>query len=220
MKTVIALSGGLDSTCLLAKCLDYKDHLICVGFNYGSKHNQYENQAASKICWDHYKIPFHLMDLTPLFKDFRSSLLKTGDGIPEGHYQEGSMKSTVVPCRNMIFASILAGLAESHDCETIQIAVHAGDHHIYPDCRPGFIDSMRSAILVATDNKVLLKTPFLYLTKTEVLSEGLQVGAPLQFTRTCYKDQVVACGKCGSCIERLEAFKENGVADPLSYENS
>ena len=218
-KILISFSGGLDSTTLLAYCLNEGMEVHAVSFSYGSKHNKYENEAAKRII-EHYEIPFHFFDLTPIFNSFQSSLLQSGGPIPEGHYQAESMRQTVVPARNMIFISILTGLAESLRIPIIGLGVHAGDHFIYPDCRPGFIRPIRKAIFEATDNAVELFTPFIYLTKKEIieLSKSFFDEVPYHLTRTCYKDQEKACGVCGSCQERLEAFNLAGIPDPIKYE--
>jgi len=218
MRAIVSLSGGLDSTVLLAQVLrDIRPNdLMAVAFYYGSKHNQYENQAASQIA-GYYEVSFRLIDLSGVMAGFRSDLLLSGGDIPEGHYEAESMRQTVVPCRNLIFASVLAGLAESVGAATMYLGVHAGDHFIYPDCRPRFIDAAREAIAAATDGKVSLRVPFLQLTKDDIVREGLLLNVPFALTRTCYKAQPLACGKCGSCQERLTAFAANNTEDPLSY---
>jgi 7-cyano-7-deazaguanine synthase len=215
---ILSLSGGLDSTVLLAHAISVGFHVGVVNFSYGSKHNRWENDAACKVA-DHYKVPFHFVNLDVAMAGFKSDLLKSGGPIPEGHYEAESMKNTVVPCRNMIFASLLAGLAESRGACQVWLGVHAGDHAIYPDCRPEFVTAMSRAVDYATDGKINLIAPFLRLTKKDIVAHGLNFKAPLHLTRTCYKNQPVACGKCGSCQERLEAFKINGVEDPIEYES-
>ena len=216
-KVVLSLSGGLDSTSLLAEILSQGYEVIPVIFTYGSKHNRYENLAANKVC-EFYKLQPVCIDLSAAMAGFKSNLLKSGGDIPEGHYNDASMSKTVVPGRNLIFISILAGLAESIGAVAIALAVHAGDHHIYPDCRPEFIEAARRVLHFSTEGKVELFAPFLHIDKKEVLSYGLSHLAPLEMTRTCYKDQPTACGKCGSCTERLEAFKLCGKEDPIIYE--
>jgi 7-cyano-7-deazaguanine synthase len=190
-----------------------------VSFNYGSKHNPYELGCAADLAF-YYKVPHSLMDLQPVMFTFDSALLKDGGDIPEGHYSDESMKATVVPCRNLIFGSILAGIAESNNCNVIMLGVHAGDHAIYPDCRPEFVSAFSNTVAQATNGMVSVGAPFLYMSKIQIVTEGLQLGVPYHLTRTCYKDQPVACGKCGSCNERLEAFLENKIADPIEYEES
>lgn len=216
---LVCLSGGLDSTTLLADLLHQNFRIEAVSFRYGSKHNQYELNAAVRVA-SHYKVRWTVVDLTDLFQHIKSDLLMTGGPIPEGSYTDPSMKSTVVPGRNMIFASILAGIAASRDCPTIYLGVHAGDHPIYPDCRPLFIGRMQKAIEVAAfvgEQGVALLAPYLCWSKRGILQTGLSLQVPYELTRTCYKDQLVACGVCGSCRERREAFARCQVPDPLPY---
>lgn len=214
MKTVLALSGGLDSTCLLAKCISNGHAVHPVIFSYGSKHNKYENQAAQSVC-DFYELKPTFLDLTALMRDFKSNLLLSGGKIPEGHYADETMKKTVVPGRNLIFISILAGLAESIDTDIVALAVHSGDHAIYPDCRPEFIARAAEAVMHSSDYKVSIYTPFLHIDKGEVLREGLYYKAPIHLTRTCYKNQPIPCGACGACVERAEAFESCNTNDPV-----
>ena len=223
-KVVIGLSGGMDSATLLGYYIEEGAEVHCCSFYYGSKHGRFELQASEKIAKyykQRYIHTYHwLFDLSFVFKGFTSSLLISGSEIPEGHYEADSMKQTVVPGRNLIFASIMAGLAESIEAEVISLGVHSGDHHIYPDCRPEFIKSLRTTILRSTDNKVMVLAPFLEDNKASILLRGYDyiIPVPYNLTRTCYKNQIKACGKCGSCQERLEAFKIIGRVDPIEYE--
>jgi 7-cyano-7-deazaguanine synthase len=170
----------------------------------------------------HYRYGLKLIDLTPAFTCIKSHLLKTGGEIPEGHYEAASMTKTVVPGRNSIFISILAGICESMGGGVVGLAVHAGDHAIYPDCRAEYIQSMAKTVVLATEGRVRLWTPFLSANKTEILhmGYGLPQPVPYHLTRTCYKDQPISCGKCGSCQERLEAFRDMAPdgQDPIEYE--
>jgi 7-cyano-7-deazaguanine synthase len=224
MKVIIGLSGGMDSTTLLGFYLEQGFEICCCSFLYGSKHNLYELESASKII-DFYKDKGHKIshlrfDLRSVFYHFTSDLLINGGQIPEGHYEEESMKRTVVPGRNLIMASIMAGIAESINAVGIALGIHAGDHHIYPDCRPGFINKLRSTINESSEGKVQVWAPFIFYTKKDILQKGFSFSQipPYHLTRTCYKNQPVACGKCGSCQERLEAFKLIGIKDPIEYE--
>lgn len=220
MKVILSLSGGIDSTTLCAYYLERGYKVIPVTFKYGSKHNKYENEAVYKVT-DAFKLGKpKLIDLNFIAKFFESDLLISGGEIPEGYYTNESMKATVVPARNLIFASIIAGFAESVEAEIISLGVHGGDHHIYPDCRPEFISSLNTSVILATDKKVRVEAPFLYRTKAEIIQIGMNfknVQVPYKSTRTCYKDQELACGKCGSCVERLEAFEKLGLKDPIKY---
>jgi len=222
-KAVIGLSGGMDSATLLGLLLEQGYSVTCCSFQYGSKHGVYETEAAKKIV-EYYKaigfeVNLHLFDMKAVFSGFNSALLQGGVEIPEGHYAGENMKATVVPGRNMIFGSIMAGLAESIGAEVIALGVHSGDHFIYPDCRPEFINAFREAVVQSSDAKVKVIAPLLNDSKASILVRGNKIAVPYHLTRTCYKDQELSCGKCGSCVERLEAFAEQGIKDPIEYEN-
>jgi 7-cyano-7-deazaguanine synthase len=156
------------------------------------------------------------VDLESLGRILPSTL--TGEGeIPEGHYAAEVMKQTVVPNRNMILLAIAAGYAEGLGAGFVAYAAHAGDHYIYPDCRPEFVEAVRSAIQLATETRVQLLTPFLYWYKKDIVSWGKELGVPWKLTWSCYKGGEKHCGKCGTCIERKEAFILAGVDDPTEY---
>jgi 7-cyano-7-deazaguanine synthase len=216
-KVVVSLSGGLDSTTVLGLAKAQGHEIQTVGFCYGSKHNKYENKAAVNIA-SHYQVPYRLIDFSSAAKGFKSNLMADGGAIPEGHYEAASMTQTVVPGRNIIFSSILAGFAWSFEYDEIWLGVHAGDHFIYPDCRPSFFVAMKTAVEEGTDKKVTMRAPFLMVDKVEIVRQGLVLKVPYLLTRTCYKDQSYACGRCGSCQERLTAFGRNGAEDPIAYE--
>jgi len=213
-KIVMALSGGMDSTTLLAFLLGQGFNVECVSFLYGSKHNSYERKAAENVA-DYYKIDLHRFDLSSVMSGFTSDLLKSGGEVPEGHYTDATMSRTVVPGRNMIFLTILAGVAWSVGAEKVAIGIHAGDHAIYPDCRKEFYKAMDSAIYLGTDRKIEILAPFVEMNKISILEWGIPNDVPYQLTRTCYKDQEEACGRCGACQERREAFRLNRVDDPV-----
>lgn len=223
-KIVMGLSGGMDSATLLGHLLEEGAEVHCCSFYYGSKHNEYEKRAVSQIAEYYYQkglpVVIHFINLEEAFKGFSSNLLQTGGEIPEGHYNDDNMKLTVIPGRNLIFLSIMAGLAESIGADTIALGVHAGDHHIYPDCRPEFIMSAGITIYLSSDRKVEVVAPFSNDNKASILQRGLsyKVQVPYHLTRTCYKDQEKSCGKCGSCQERLEAFYNIGMTDPILYQ--
>lgn len=221
-KILLSLSGGIDSTTLLAYLLDRRHSVTAVSFKYGSKHNKYENKAARDIA-SHYGVELIELDISQAMVNIQSSLMLSGDKIPEGHYAGETMKQTVVPARNMIFLSIMAGIAESRKLDGVAIGVHAGDHAIYPDCRPEFIFFMGESIEAATGGQIkYLFAPFVNDDKGAVVQAGMKLDAqiPYHLTRTCYKDQAIACSKCGSCVERLEAFQINGLVDPIEYEEN
>lgn len=225
-KVVVGLSGGMDSTTLLGYLLDLGVEVHCCLFTYGSKHNKYENEAAVEVVKfyqrEGFAIKAYPFDFSKLTTQFKSNLLLSGDAIPEGHYNDENMRKTVVPGRNLIFISLMAGLAESIGASMVVVGVHAGDHHIYPDCRKTFIDAANQAVHLSTDRKVSVTAPFQPYNKKDILELGclLTPKVPYHLTRTCYKDQIHSCGKCGSCQERLEAFSLIGLKDPIQYQTN
>lgn len=225
VQVVMGLSGGMDSATLLGYLLEKEMEVICCTFDYGSTHGKYEMEAAEKVI-NFYSMIYGTrvrrlkIDITKIFPSFSSSLLvASGREIPEGHYNADNMKQTVVPGRNLIFASIMAGLAESLGAQKVALGVHSGDHHIYPDCRTEFIKALDTTVYLSSDRKVEVIAPFLNLDKADILNVGysLQIPVPYHLTRTCYKNQPVSCGRCGSCTERLEAFAKIGKKDPIPY---
>jgi 7-cyano-7-deazaguanine synthase len=213
---MLSFSGGLDSTVLLAKLLSEQAEVIPVNFSYGSKHNYTERVAALRIA-ECYGLELIQIELDFINRLFKSALLTSGDAIPDGHYNDVSMKQTVVPFRNGIMLSILAGLAESMDCQEIYIAAHSGDHHIYPDCRPDFMQSMGCAILRGTYKMIMMLCPFENMTKSDIVFLGDTLDAPMHLSWTCYKGLDCHCGTCGSCVERKEAFSKASITDPTDY---
>ncbi len=213
--SLIALSGGVDSTTLL---YEYREEIACaVGFDYGSKHNARELAAAKAICRK-LEIPYLIIPLAFIGEYFRSDLLLSGGEMQLGDYSEENMSSTVVPFRNGIMLSVLAGLAESRDLQQVLIANHFGDHAIYPDCRESFVKPMGEAITAGTSNGVKLMAPYTKLTKAEIVARGTRLGVPYGKTYSCYQGGERHCGRCGTCRERHEAFVANGLEDPTLYE--
>lgn len=217
MKAIVSLSGGMDSGTSLLWAKRNSQEVLAIGFVYRSKHNSYEQKCAVELT-EYFEVRFIRIDLTGISNHLKSNLLQSGDKIPEGHYESESMKQTVVPGRNMIFISILAGIAESQNFDTVVLGIHAGDHAIYPDCRSEFFHAVNFAIEKGTDRKINLLAPFLYGDKSTILKYGYKYKFPYHLTRTCYKDQELACGKCGACQERLEAFRNINHEDPIKYE--
>ena len=214
--SLIVLSGGLDSTTML---YEYQYRIgMAVSFHYGSNHNDRELDFAKLHC-ERLGIP-HMVIRLPFIKQFfKSSLLAGADAIPEGNYDENNMKSTVVPFRNGIMLSIAAGIAENNKFQYVMLANHAGDHTIYPDCRPEFVEAMNNAIHVGTWRGVQLLTPYTYLTTAEIASKGKDMNLDYAETWSCYKGGEHHCGVCGTCRERKEALAQAGIEDNTIYEN-
>lgn len=206
--SLIVLSGGMDSTTLL---WDRKESIaLAVTFDYGSRHNAREIECAKKNCEilgvEHLVIPLEFMG-----KYFKSSLLIGGEDIPEGHYTDENMKSTVVPFRNGIMLSIAAGLAESRGLKKVMLANHSGDHAIYPDCRPGFVDAMSRTISEGTYDGITIDAPYTNISKSDIARIGKRIGVDYNLTYSCYKGGEKHCGKCGTCVERIEALRDAGI---------
>lgn len=214
--SVIVLSGGMDSVTLLH---DRKERIaLAVTFDYGSRHNAREIECARENCRmlgiEHIVIPLDFMG-----KYFKSSLLIGGEEIPEGHYADENMKSTVVPFRNGIMLAIAAGLAESRGLRNVMLANHGGDHAIYPDCRPGFISAMSHAMREGTYEGIGILAPYTDITKSDIARIGKGLGLDYSLTYSCYKGGEKHCGRCGTCVERREAMAEAGIDDPTEYED-
>lgn len=219
MKRLILLSGGMDSAVVLAyvrSLSKHGDEVRALSFNYGSKHNDREFAHAQWLA-EHYDIKLERVELDFIARHFSSDLLKTGGAIPEGHYADDSMKKTVVPFRNGIMLSIAAGYAESIEFDEVYLANHAGDHTIYPDCRVEFVEPMVEAIKQGTFKQIAFVAPFKNIDKSNIASLGHSLGVPFHKTYSCYVGGELHCGKCGTCVERIEAFNEAGINDVTAY---
>jgi len=201
--SVIIVSGGMDSITLL---YDYYKRIgLAISFNYGSKHNDKEIPFAKWHC-EKLSIPHIIIPLLFVNDYFKSDLLQSGGDIPEGHYENKNMKSTVVPFRNGIMLSIAAGIAESNGFHNILLGNHSGDHAIYPDCREEFITAMSKAIQAGTYENVEIMAPYTNINKMDIAQIGKQLNIDYSKTWTCYKGEEIHCGVCGSCVERKEAL--------------
>ncbi len=215
-KVIVLLSGGMDSVTALYDALENHEVVGALSFDYGSKHNHKEIPFAVLHC-KKTNIIHRIVKMDFISELFKSDLLKSGGDIPEGHYEAESMKATVVPFRNGIMLAIACGYAESLEAEAVVIGAHSGDHAIYPDCRNDFMDAMSQAMQNGTYAKVELLAPFVDIDKTAILKKGIQLGLDYSLTWSCYKGNDLHCGKCGTCVERKEAFELAGVADPTIY---
>lgn len=214
--SIIIVSGGLDSITLL---YDKAETIaLAISFDYGQNHSKKELPYAEYHC-QKLGIPHITIPLTFMHQYFKSSLLEGAEAIPEGHYEEENMKSTVVPFRNGIMLAIATGIAESHELKRVYIANHGGDHTIYPDCRPEFIDAMDKATSAGTFVDVRVEAPYTNISKADIVRRGTALGIDYAKTWSCYKGSEMHCGKCGTCVERKEAFADAGVEDPTEYES-
>lgn len=213
--SVIIVSGGMDSITLL---YDHKDEIaLGISFDYGSNHNAREIPFAKMHC-ERLGIKHITINLDFMHQYFKSSLLDGAEAIPEGHYADDNMKSTVVPFRNGIMLSIAIGIAESNNLDQVFIANHGGDHTIYPDCRPEFINAIDAAATAGTYNNVKVVAPYTKITKSDIARIGKKLDIDYTETWSCYKGGEVHCGKCGTCVERKEALAEAGIEDKTIYE--
>lgn len=215
-KVVVLVSGGMDSVAALYHAQIEHEVVGALSFDYGSKHNHKEIPFAAHHC-SQLDVPHRVITLSFINELFASDLLQSGGAIPDGHYEELTMKQTVVPFRNGIMLSISGGYAESVEANGLVIAAHAGDHAIYPDCRETFMKAMGDAIRLGTYAEVKLLRPFISLTKANIAARGHELGVDFSKTWSCYKGQDIHCGTCGTCVERREAFEVAGLQDPTVY---
>jgi len=214
-KVLVVCSGGLDSTVLYHKLQAEGNEVTPINFSYGSKHNQRERQSAREIFGD--KLIEIDIDLSFLKG---SSLINRDIEVPKGHYEDETMKSTVVPFRNGIMLAYATAYAEDNGFDAVALGSHFGDHAIYPDCRESFSKAMKEAIKEGTYNNIELLTPFSNIRKEDIVKIGaeLDILDIMAKTYSCYEGKEKHCGKCGTCVERKEAFELAGVEDPTEYQ--
>jgi 7-cyano-7-deazaguanine synthase len=229
---VVSLSGGMDSSTLLAHIHQTYD-VLALSFNYGQRHAR-ELTAAAQIA-EHYDAEWHEIDLRSVGKLLTGSALTDPSvPVPEGHYAEETMRATVVANRNAIMANIAIGIASARGAELVALGIHAGDHAVYPDCRPQWVAALRDLAAKGLDgfHTPKIVTPFVTWTKADIAAEGARLGVPLGLTWSCYKGgelkhgntyvnvKAKHCGCCGTCVERIEAFRDAGVPDPTEYHDT
>jgi len=216
-KAVLIYSGGMDSYTVLHFVLQKGYEVYPLSFNYGQRHDK-ELVVASYVCKT-LNLTHQVVDITNINHLLQGSSLTDCDlDIPTGEYRLDNMKSTVVPNRNMIFLSLAVGYAVSIGASQVFYGAHAGDHSIYPDCRPEFVTAMNDVCAIANYEPVAVVSPFLHLSKSEILRVGLSMQLDYVHSWTCYNGREKACGRCGSCLERLAAFASQNMIDPLDYE--
>ncbi len=219
MRTLVVCSGGLDSVTLSHKIMVEKTLIHLVSFDYGQRHKK-ELEYARR-CATRFGITHDIVDITDVGQRLTGSALTGGAAVPDGHYAEETMRSTIVPNRNAIMLTIAFGVAIARRVETVAAAVHGGDHFIYPDCRPSFVDAFATMQRMALDGfaKIAFETPFLRWSKADIVREGARLRVPFAETWSCYKGGAQHCGRCGTCVERREAFHLAGVDDPTPYDD-
>lgn len=216
-KVVVIYSGGMDSFTVLNRALKDGKEVFALSFDYGQRHVK-ELECASAVC-NSLNVKHKVIDISAINQLLAGSSLTDDIEIPEGHYEAESMKSTVVPNRNMILLSLAVGYAVSVGASQVYYGAHSGDHAIYPDCRPEFVNKMNDVCQIANYEAVEIFSPYLEVSKTDILTDGIKMGLDYSQTWTCYNGREKACGKCGACQERLEAFNDNNIVDPLTYES-
>jgi 7-cyano-7-deazaguanine synthase len=219
MKTIVVCSGGLDSVTLAHKVAEERTLSGLISFDYGQRHKK--ELAYAALCGERLGVPHQTIDVSSVGAMLSGSALTDDVDVPDGHYEEETMKATVVPNRNAIMLAIAYGVASARGVDAVATAVHGGDHFIYPDCRPDFIKSfevMQNHALAGYSD-IALYTPFVEISKADIAAEGARLGVPFADTWSCYKGGDLHCGRCGTCVERREAFEVAGVDDPTDYED-
>ena len=214
---VVVLSGGMDSTVLAYQSVGLFEQVDLVSVDYGQRHRielAYAAATAQRLGCQHDVVQL------PISSYLDGSALTDGTvDVPHGHYAADTMTSTVVPNRNAMLISVVYGIAVARSANAVLVGVHAGDHHVYPDCRPAFIEALDRALRIGNEGvgNVTLEAPFVRRSKTDICRLGGRLGVAWEETWSCYEGGDVHCGRCGTCVERREAFRDAGVADPATY---
>ena len=218
-KTIAIVSGGLDSVTLAYKLKAEGHELHLLGFHYGQRHVR--ELEYGRACAHRLGAVYDTVEIAAFGRMLKGSALTDDIAVPHGHYASPNMAVTVVPNRNAIFLALAYGVAVAEDAQFVAIGVHAGDHPIYPDCRPVFLrafDAMQKLAVEGHGHRDLnLLAPFANLSKTDIVRLGANLGVPFVETWSCYEGQDIHCGLCGTCVERKEAFQLAGVLDPTTY---
>jgi 7-cyano-7-deazaguanine synthase len=223
-EAIVLLSGGLDSSTVLALAKERGYDVVALTFDYGQKHKRELN--SSRKMARHFKAKEHIIVPLSLGELLRSSLTRESMSIPENRTEEeisSGVPSTYVPSRNIIFLSIAASIAESRGAEAVFIATNSVDFSGYPDCTAEFMSAFQSTLDIGTKagregRGIRIEAPILTKSKGDIVREAIRLKVPMEDTWSCYKGGVKACGKCDSCLLRLRGFSEAGIRDPLEYE--
>ena len=220
MNALVICSGGLDSVSLAHKVATEQKLIGLLSFDYGQRHKK--ELGFASICAKRLCVPHQIVDIRDVGRSLSGSALTDDVAVPDGHYAEDSMRITVVPNRNAIMLAIAFGVAAAQKADAVATAVHGGDHFIYPDCRPAFIDAFQTMQnhALAGYADIRLYSPYVNMSKADIVSEGAKYGTPFEATWSCYKGSAIHCGRCGTCVERREAFDLAGIADPTDYEDA
>lgn len=215
-RTVVIYSGGMDSYTVLHRALREGLDVHALSFDYGQRHAR-ELEVAERVCRQ-LGVPHQVVDIRAIHGLIdNSALTDASRALPEGDYGEENLSATVVPNRNMILLALAIAKAVNIGAGRVDYGAHGGDHVLYPDCRPEFVEAMNAVAGIANFEAVEIHAPYLHATKTQILAEGLAMGLDYIDTWTCYRGEALACGRCGSCRERLAAFAAHGVNDPIAY---
>jgi len=219
MKTIVICSGGLDSVSLAHRVANEHELAGLLSFDYGQRHRKELESAAA--CAARLGTPHQIVDIRAVGAQLAGSALTSDVDVPDGHYAEESMRITIVPNRNAIMLAIAFGIASAAKAEAVATAVHGGDHFIYPDCRPGFIEAFQAMQNHALEGyaDIKLLAPYVHVPKSAIVLDGAKHGTPFGETWSCYKGGQLHCGRCGTCVERREAFHEAGIEDPTIYDD-
>ncbi|XKE43851.1 7-cyano-7-deazaguanine synthase QueC [Halomonas organivorans] len=214
--TVVIYSGGMDSYTVLHRALREGREVHALSFDYGQRHAR-ELEVARRVCRE-LGVPHQVVDITAIHGLIdASALTDTSRELPDADYAEDNLQDTVVPNRNMVLLSLAIAKAVNIGADRVDYGAHGGDHVLYPDCRPAFVEAMNAVAAIANFAPVEIHAPYLRAGKAEILADGLAMGLDYARTWTCYRGEALACGRCGSCRERLAAFAANGARDPLDY---
>ncbi len=215
-RTVVIYSGGMDSYTVLHRALREGLDVHALSFDYGQRHAR-ELEVAERVCRE-LGVPHQVVDIRAIHGLIdNSALTDASRAMPEGDYGEENLSATVVPNRNMILLALAIAKAVNIGAGRVDYGAHGGDHVLYPDCRPEFVEAMNAVAGIANFEAVEIHAPYLRATKAQILADGLAMGLDYGKTWTCYVGERLACGRCGSCRERLAAFAAQGVSDPIAY---
>ena len=215
-KTVVVISGGLDSTTLLYDLMDKQHEVKAVSINYQQKHAK-ELRFAESIC-NNLGIEHRLIELPGLTQVLGNNALTNSDvEVPSGQYENGTIQITTVPNRNMIFLSVAIGWAATLKFNGVAFGAHAGVHTNYPDCKPVFADAMNAAAMVCDWDPICVYSPFIEFTKADIVRRGIELSVPFEKTWSCYRGGEFHCGSCSTCQDRIAAFEQCGARDPVKY---